>query len=113
MANLQALRDDYLFHARIQYPGDVAGQKDWLITGYLELAKDGSGGEVTNTNFDGSAASVQYRGYTPDERRQAMRLAIEHLEALEAEDKAAAAAPRAFAVRFTEPPFYALDEERR
>ena len=111
VANLTQLRDDYLFEARITYDGDLAQQKQWLISKYQELADDRSGGEVTNTAFDGSAANVQYRGSTPEERRQALRMAIEHLEALEADDLASAAAPRVFAIRFNQSPFYALDQK--
>lgn len=105
---IQQLKDDYLFEARITCPDDLPGQRTLLVEWYKQAAADRSSGEVTSTNMEGASASVQFRGSTPEERRQALRLAIEHIEALQADDVAAASAPRVFAIRFSEPPHATL-----
>ncbi|MDH4474863.1 MAG: hypothetical protein QE274_00190 [Verrucomicrobiaceae bacterium] len=102
-ADIQSLKNDYLFEAGLRFM-DVSEKRTWLADLYLAESEDRSGGEVTSTAFEGSASSVQFRGSTPEDRRAALRQAIEHLDALLAEEVAAASAPRLFGIRFTDAP---------
>jgi hypothetical protein len=106
-ADIQALKSDYLFEAGLRF-ADVGEKRAWLADLYLRESEDRSGGEVTSTAFEGSTANVQFRGSTPEERRMALRQAIEHLDALLAEDVAASSAPRLFGIRFTDAPAVVL-----
>lgn len=105
--DIQSLTKDYLFEAGLLYSA-VAEKREWLVERYKELAEDRSSGEVTGTMFDGQSANVQFRGSTPEERRTALRQAIEHCDSLIAEEVSAAGAPRLFGFRFTDSPHTAL-----
>lgn len=100
MADIGKIRDDYLFEARLRFDDDLDQQKDWLKGLYLAMDRDG--GEVTGTSMEGSTTNFQYRGSHPEDRRQALRQAIEHIEALQREEAAAAGAPRLFGIRWTD-----------
>lgn len=105
--DIQALTKDYLFEAGLLYSA-VAEKREWLVVRYKELADDRSSGEVTSTMYDGQSANVQFRGSTPEERRTALRQAIEQCDALLENEKGAAGAPRLFGFRFTDSPHTAL-----
>lgn len=75
------LTSDYLFHARLLSPGDNAAQLAWLSARYLEEAEDRTGAEITSTSFAGNAHAAQFRASTPEDRRNALRAAIENVEA--------------------------------
>lgn len=107
-ANLQQLKDEWLFEARLRYPDLTGEQKDWLVDLYLDRTRAREDGEITATAFESESHSMAFRGSTPEDRRLSLKLAIEHLEAVLADAVAADNAPRPFAVRFTEPPHYAL-----
>jgi hypothetical protein len=79
--SISDLTSDYLFEARIRYTSDNQGQLSWLIEQYTAEAADRSGAEITATSFKGSSHSAQFRASTPDERRSAIRSAIETVEA--------------------------------
>jgi hypothetical protein len=106
-ADIQALKDDYLFEAGLRFT-DLSERREWLKAEFLLLVEDRSGGEVTSTAFEGSTANVQFRGSTPEERRMALRQAIEHLDALLNAEVSAASAPRLFGIRFTDAPAVVL-----
>lgn len=97
--NIADLVSDYLFHARIQYPGDNAEQLAWLTGLYLAEAEDRSGAEITATSFKGGSHSAQFRASTPDDRRTALQQAIEAVEAVIA-GAVASSLRRPFGVRF-------------
>ena len=83
MADVRALQADYLFDARRKFgASDYAAQIDWLGTLYDAYSADRTAAEITAQSFEGASHSAQYRGATPEELRQAVRLAIEHLEVL-------------------------------
>lgn len=107
-ANLQQLKDEWLFEARLRRPESNAAQRDWLVENYLALTEKRELGEVTASAFESQSHSMAFRSSTPEDRRLSLKLAIEHLEAIIADLAAADNAPRPFAVRFTEPPHYAL-----
>lgn len=102
-ADVQALKKDYLFESSLLFSG-LSERREWLVARYQEAAEDRSGGEVTASSFEGSSSNVQFRGSTPEERRTALRQAIEHIDSLLVEEQAAASAPRLFGFRFTDPP---------
>lgn len=79
--SISDLTSDYLFEARIRAPGDNAAQLQWLTDLYLLEAEDRSGAEITATSFTGNAHSAQFRASTPEDRRHALRAAIETVEA--------------------------------
>lgn len=82
--NISDLTSDYLFEARLRYDTDLTAQFAWLRDLYLESAADRSGEEVTSLSFVGSSHSAQFRASTPEDRRAALRAAIESVEALQA-----------------------------
>ena len=80
MADIRALQDDYLFHAELQFgASDYAAQLAWLKERYNEAAENRESAEVTSQSFEGTTHSMQFRGSTPEERRQALKLAIRQL----------------------------------
>lgn len=79
--SISDLTSDYLFHARLLSPGNNAAQLEWLSGLYLAEAEDRSGAEITATSFTGNAHSAQFRASTPEDRRNALRSAIETVEA--------------------------------
>lgn len=79
--SIQDLTSDYLFEARILTPDDNAAQLAWLIEQYQTEAADRSGAEITGTSFQGSSHSAQFRASTPEDRRHALRAALESVEA--------------------------------
>ena len=78
--NIADLTSDYRFHARILHAGDTTAQLKWLTDQYLVLAEDRSGAEITAQTFEGSSHSAQFRDSSPEQRRQALQVAIEDLE---------------------------------
>lgn len=97
--NIADLTSDYRFHARILHRGDNAAQLQWLSDQYLLLAQDKSGAEITAHAFEGSSASTQFRDSSPEQRRMALKAAIEELEA-EIAGEVANSARRPFGIRF-------------
>lgn len=79
--SISDLTSDYLFHARMLYPASLESQKTWLSDQYLAEAEDRSGAEVTSTSYAGSSHAAQFRASNPEERRNALRKAIEEVEA--------------------------------
>lgn len=81
MADIRALQQDYLFEARLKFGATAySAQLTWLKDLYLAATENRAGGEVTAQSFAGTSHSMQYRGATPEEHRQALRLAIEYVE---------------------------------
>lgn len=80
--NIADLTSDYRFHVRLLHPSDNAAQLEWLSKLYLAEADDRSGAEITASSFQGSSHSAQFRASTPEDRRNALRLAIEEVESL-------------------------------
>lgn len=78
--SISDLTSDYLFHARLLSPEDNAAQLKWLSDLYLAEAEDRSGAEITATSFTGNAHSAQFRASTPEDRRNALRAAVEAVE---------------------------------
>lgn len=79
--SISDLTSDYLFEARIRSPGDNAAQLQWLTDLYLVESEDRSSAEITATSFTGNSHSAQFRASTPEDRRHALRAAIESVEA--------------------------------
>lgn len=79
--SISDLTSDYLFEARIRSPSDNAAQLQWLTDLYLAEAADRSSAEITSTSFSGNAHAAQFRASTPEDRRHALRAAIETVEA--------------------------------
>jgi len=105
--SISDLSSDYLFHARMLYPASMENQKSWLSDQYLIEANDRSGAEVTNTSYVGSSHAAQFRASNPEERRNALRKAIEEVEANIAGSVASQFA-KPFGIRFTGTPFTTL-----
>lgn len=81
MADIRALQADYLFEARLKFGAtNYSAQLTWLKELYFAAANDRTGAEISSQSFEGASHSAQYRASTPEERRQALRLAIEHVE---------------------------------
>lgn len=80
-ASLADLTNDLRFHARMLYPADNAAQLQWLTDLYLAAAEDRTGAEITATSFEGSSHSAQFRASSPEDRRLALKAAIEEVEA--------------------------------
>jgi hypothetical protein len=80
--SISDLTDDYLFEARILHPSSNAGQLTWLTGLYQAEALDRSGAEITSASFSGNSHAAQFRASTPEDRRHALRKAIEHVEAV-------------------------------
>jgi len=78
--NIADITSDYRFHARMLYRADTAAQLQWMTDQYLLLADDRSGREITAHAFEGSSHSAQFRDSTPEQRRLAVKAAIEALE---------------------------------
>lgn len=97
--NISDLTSDFRFHARMLYRGDTAAQLDWLTQQYLLLAEDKTGAEITAHAFEGSSHSAQFRDSSPEQRRMAVKAAIEELEA-EIAGEVANSARRPFGFRF-------------
>ena len=92
MADIRALQDDYLFHAELQFgASDYAAQLAWLKDRYNEAAENRESAEVTSQSFEGTTHSMQFRGSTPEERRQALKLAIRHLNIISGNTRTAPA----------------------
>lgn len=102
------LADDYLFEARVRQPDSLAEQKKWLTDLYLAEAVDRSGAEITSSSFAGNAHAQQFRASTPEDRRHALRNAIEQLEAQIA-GATAANFRKPFGFRFVGTPAAILD----
>lgn len=98
--SISDLTSDYLFHARMLYPANAEDQKSWLSDRYLAEADDRSGAEVTSLSFVGSSHAAQFRASNPEERRNALRKAIEEVEATIAGSVASQFA-KPFGFRFT------------
>jgi hypothetical protein len=79
--SISDLTSDYLFHARMLYPASSESQRAWLSDQYLAEAEDRSGAEVTSTSYAGNSHAAQFRASNPEERRNALRKAIEEVEA--------------------------------
>jgi hypothetical protein len=79
--SIKDLTSDYLFEARMRSPTDNAAQLQWLTDLYIAEAEDRSGAEITSTSFSGNAHAAQFRASTPEDRRHALRSAIESVEA--------------------------------
>ena len=79
--SINDLTSDYLFEARIRSPTDNAAQLQWLTDLYIAEAEDRSGAEITSTSFSGNSHAAQFRASTPEDRRHALRAAIESVEA--------------------------------
>lgn len=105
--SISDLTSDYLFHARMLYPANAESQKSWLIEQYLAEADDRSGAEITSTSYIGSSHAAQFRASNPEERRNALRKAIEEVEATIAGSVASQFA-KPFGFRFTGNPFNTL-----
>lgn len=76
------LRQEWLFLARNLYPTtDYTSQKTYLWKEYTALTAAGDA-EGTAASKDGANGAFQWRGATPEEKRLALRGAIEHLEGL-------------------------------
>jgi len=77
------LRDEWLFRARNLYTPatNYEAQRAYLWAQYQALTAEGDA-EGTSTSADGSAAAFQWRGATPEEKRMALKTAIEKLEGL-------------------------------
>ena len=75
--SISDLTSDYLFEARIRSPSDNAAQLQWLTDLYLVEAEDRSSAEITATSFTGNSHSAQFRASTPEDRRHALRAAID------------------------------------
>jgi len=86
--SISDLTSDYLFEARILHPDDNTAQKTWLVGLYQAEAADRTGAEITAQSFKGSSHSAQFRSSTADERRSALRCAIESVESVIAGDVA-------------------------
>lgn len=106
--SISDLTSDYLFEARILHPSDNNAQLQWLITAYQAEAADRSGAEITAASFKGSSHSAQFRSATSDERRSALRSAIETVEAT-IDGATADQFRKPFGFRFTTAPADALD----
>lgn len=79
--SINDLTSDYLFEARMRSPTDNAAQLQWLTDLYIAEAEDRSGAEITSTSFSGNSHAAQFRASTPEDRRHALRKAIETVEA--------------------------------
>lgn len=101
-ATVSELREDLLFHARLLYPSDSSSQKQWLTTLYLDLAASGNA-EAVSVSGDGGSSTFQWRGTSPEDRRLALKDAIEHLEAVIA-GATAASYSRPFGFKFVGTP---------
>lgn len=76
------LRDEWLFIARNLFTAtDYTSQKNYLWQKFQTLTGEGDA-EGTSASMDGSSSTFQWRGATMEEKRQALRAAIEHLEGL-------------------------------
>jgi len=60
---------------------DNAAQLQWLTDLYLAATEDRTGAEITSTSFEGSAHAAQFRASSPEDRRLALKAAIEEVEA--------------------------------
>ncbi len=100
-ATVSELREDLLFHARLLHPTATA-QKQWLVDLYLEQAAAGNA-EALSVSSEGSSSTFQWRGTSPEDRRLALKDAIEHLEAVIA-GATAASYSRPFGFRFVGTP---------
>lgn len=76
------LRDEWLFRARnLHAPTDYAVQKKYLWAQYLIATGEGDA-EGLSMGMDGGSSQFQWRGATPEEKRLALKQAVEHLEGL-------------------------------
>lgn len=107
--SISDLSSDYLFHARLLSPDNNAAQLDWLRARYLEEAEDRTGAEITSTSFAGNAHAAQFRASTPEDRRNALRTAIETVEARIA-GATAEQYRKPFGFRFSGTPAEVLDD---
>lgn len=106
--SISDLTSDYLFHAEMLSPDSTAAQLEWLSGLYLVEAEDRSSAEITATSFTGNSHSAQFRASTPEDRRHALRAAIESVKATIAGATASQFA-KPFGFRFNGPPAAILD----
>lgn len=80
-ADIAELKANYRLRAQIEAGADLSAQRSWLVGRFVAI-DDAGAAEATSISMEGSSSSWQFRGATPEEQLQALRLAIEELDAL-------------------------------
>lgn len=102
------LSAEWLFRARNLYSAtDYTAQKAYLWREYVTLTGEGDA-EGISVSQEGTSSQFQWRGASPDEKRQALRMAIEKLEGLIAGDVASQFS-KPFGFRFVGTPHETFD----
>lgn len=91
-ANIPELKAQYRLLAEIEAPDTQAAQKTWLLARFRDECNGGVA-EVTQLSLEGSSSGFQFRGSTSEERRAALRQAIEDITAEIAGDLSAQGSP--------------------
>jgi len=91
-ADITELTAQYRLLAEINTSSSLSAQKTWLTTQFSSEFTGGTS-EVTSLTQEGSSSAFQWRGSTSEERRAALRRAIEDITAEIAGDVIGPSAP--------------------